>query len=126
MTPSLPLKQFVRGGNAVFTLKSLKTNKHFTFKARQRDTAKPVFVSVLTDSGFEFLGVIDGDHYRTGMRSKFRETLQAQTFEWFWRHADALPSTCEFHHEGRCCTCGRRLTTPESLALGQGPDCASR
>ncbi len=127
MTPSLPLAQFVQAGNAIFTLKSLKTSKHLTFKARRPAPTKPVFVSALTDSGYEFLGVIDQNGFRVGQRSKFRDdSIQAQTFAWFWRHADALPATCEFHHEGRCCTCGRRLTTPESLALGQGPECSKR
>lgn len=30
------------------------------------------------------------------------------------------------HHEGRCCRCGRRLTVPESIEAGIGPECAGR
>jgi hypothetical protein len=29
-------------------------------------------------------------------------------------------------HEGRCCVCGRRLTVPESIESGIGPECAGR
>jgi Family of unknown function (DUF6011) len=29
-------------------------------------------------------------------------------------------------HEGKCGRCGRRLTTPESVELGIGPDCAEQ
>ena len=127
MTPSIPLVDFVKGGNAIFTLKSKSTGSHLTFKARRRDDKGPTFVSALTNGGYEFLGVIDDNGYRTGYRSKFKpDSTQAVAFSWFWRNAAALPAVCEFHHEGRCCCCGRRLTDPESIAKGVGPDCESR
>lgn len=125
MTPSIPLVDFVKGGNSTFTLKSKNTGKHFTFRAKKKE-AGPVFVSVLTGTGFEFLGVIDESGYRTGFKSKFKaDSCQATAFSWFWRNAASLPPTCEFHHEGRCCRCGRRLTDPESLAKGIGRECES-
>ena len=30
------------------------------------------------------------------------------------------------HHEGRCGRCGRKLTVPESIESGFGPECAGR
>jgi hypothetical protein len=37
-----------------------------------------------------------------------------------------LPKGLKVHHEGRCCRCGRKLTVPESIETGLGPECASR
>ncbi len=33
---------------------------------------------------------------------------------------------CRLLVEGRCCICNRRLTTPDSIRLGIGPECRSR
>jgi hypothetical protein len=39
---------------------------------------------------------------------------------------DVLGKTLEVWHEGRCGRCGRKLTVPESIAAGLGPECAGR
>lgn len=39
---------------------------------------------------------------------------------------DVLGSSLEVWHEGRCGRCGRKLTVPESIAAGLGPECAGR
>lgn len=36
---------------------------------------------------------------------------------------DVLGSSLEVWHEGRCAKCGRKLTVPESIASGFGPEC---
>ena len=36
----------------------------------------------------------------------------------------ALPKTVEVWHEGICGRCGRKLTVPESVERGLGPECA--
>jgi hypothetical protein len=33
---------------------------------------------------------------------------------------------CEVYHEGRCGRCNRKLTVPESIETGLGPECASK
>lgn len=38
----------------------------------------------------------------------------------------ALPPGYSLQESRACIRCGRKLTTPESLALGLGPECASR
>jgi hypothetical protein len=40
--------------------------------------------------------------------------------------AQALPPGYSIQESRACIRCGRKLTTPESLALGLGPECASR
>lgn len=39
---------------------------------------------------------------------------------------DVLGHLTEVWHEGRCGRCGRKLTVPESIAQGLGPECAGR
>jgi hypothetical protein len=39
------------------------------------------------------------------------------------RREGILGATLEFWHEGRCGRCGRRLTVPDSIASGYGPEC---
>lgn len=121
----LPPATFVTAGLAHFTIQSKKTGKHFTYRANSKNKTKPTFVSVLTDTGYEFIGIILSDGFRPGVRSTFARTAPpVQAFQWFWDHVGKLPASCEFKHAGRCCRCGRRLTTPESLARGVGEECA--
>jgi hypothetical protein len=35
----------------------------------------------------------------------------------------SLPEGYKIQHEGKCCRCGRTLTTPESIERGIGPEC---
>jgi hypothetical protein len=50
-------------------------------------------------------------------------------FGWVKARTDAgkaFPEKVEFWTEGRCCTCGRRLTNPKSIDALEGPVCAGR
>lgn len=42
------------------------------------------------------------------------------------KHPNVSGSSLEVWHEGRCGACGRKLTVPESIAAGLGPECAGR
>lgn len=56
------------------------------------------------------------------------DDVRARGFAWFWRtlNGGTFPATFEFWHEGRCAACARRLTVPQSIATGFGPECAER
>lgn len=134
-------EDFILSGNAYFTALSTKTGKRYTYRV-----AKPKeppgsgheiwFVSVLkgqnneTDYGYigEILLIGGIFKYRRGRKcwESFYSTSDA--FEWLWQQItfrtrpDVHPSV-ELWHEGRCCKCGRKLTTPESVEAGIGPEC---
>jgi hypothetical protein len=129
--------RFLLAGNAHATFVSLETGVRFTFhvvlaKAKPGDTRPaPHFVSVLTGPDhYEFLGTIFGSKiYTHGRRSRIGENATSEkAFAWIWRKlSQGLPlDGCEVHHEGRCGRCGRRLTVPESILSGLGPECASK
>lgn len=124
--------QFLLAGKAVVTLRSRKTGVHFTYRIRRRDEV--FFVSLLAGSDnvndYQFIGTLfDRCRFRHSPKSRIGEGAPAvKAFKWMIEHLNrqVLPCTLEIWHEGRCGRCGRRLTVPESIATGIGPDCAGR
>jgi len=124
--------QFMLAGNALFTLENAETGNRFTFKVRKPDETKPHFVSVLTggdnERDYSFLGTIfDGGKYRHGRRSKISAAApSAKAFDWLLRQLSLrrdLPPQVRVCHCGKCGRCGKRLTVPESVDTGFGPEC---
>ena len=135
MTEAEKVLRFALAGNATFTIASLKTGTRFTYKMRQSEDGMVWFVKVLTgadnESDYTFLGTI-GRFTRSFCKSPKSPIAEIApsvlAFVWFWSKITAghLPVTLEFFHEGRCGRCGRKLTVPESIMTGLGPECASR
>lgn len=133
--------KFILAGNAIFTITSFKTGKRFTFKVNKKKTPghRQVaiwFVRVLTGSDncndFEYLGTIFGDtlEYVHGKKSRIGKNAPAnKAFRWTYRNLKAekdISNQCSIHHEGKCGRCGRRLTVPESIESGFGPECIGK
>lgn len=127
--------EFILGGNATFTIRSKKTGKHFTYKITQK--VDPVsqeqkdlfFVGVLTGtdntSSYTYLGTINHGTYRHGIKSSIGPgTPCAQAFKWFMENISS-PNVDVFH-AGRCGKCGKKLTTPDSIEKGFGPECCKK
>lgn len=127
--------RFMFGGNAVFTLRSAKTGTRFTYRIRQKDDASPFFASVLTgqnnETDYDYLGFIPQDT-RDRLIAGGKGKPGAPSFKALgWTIAQIaqkarIPEDLEVYHEGRCCACGRKLTTPESILSGIGPECAKK
>lgn len=124
-------KAFVLAGRAEFSLRSKKTNKHYTFSVRKDKRPESVYKYVHVERHEQsplYLGVIiNNTHF---YRDKKRpDTPAHKAFNWFWYHAllhDEQWSKCEMYHLGRCAKCHRRLTDPDSIRTGLGPICAGR
>jgi len=130
--------RYSTAGNATITLKSMKTNTRFTYKIqkpKEINSKSPVsfFVKLMNgpdnNNDFQYLGCIYTDNnYRLGKKSKITATApSAIAFNWFWNHViknkHLPPNSIEVWHEGTCCRCGRKLTVPESISDGIGPEC---
>lgn len=129
---------FLLAGNAHVTFQSRRTGTRFTYRVRQAPARHydqrrpPHFVAVLTGSdnenGYSYLGCIyDRTRYAHGRKSYVaKDAPSAVAFAWVWRKlmAGEMHPELGVWHEGRCGKCGRRLTTPESIAIGLGPTCA--
>lgn len=128
--------KFITAGKAVFTVKSLKSGEHITFKVKK--SKKPAgpshFVTVRDDAdgigSYSYLGVLwNGAEFNHGVRSLLaHDSKYANAARWLFSNLkqNQLPARCEFWHEGKCGRCGRALTHPESIASGIGPECKSK
>ena len=57
------------------------------------------------------------------------EAPSARGFAWFFGQVTSgadLSDKAEVRHEGRCGKCARKLTTPESVDTGFGPECSDQ
>jgi hypothetical protein len=129
-------KQFFLGGNATFTVESGKTGRHMTFKIRQPDERAPFLLSAMTGTDntrhFTYMGKLDamtGTIIPTKGTKLGTESEQWKVASWalgkVWQGQNPVGQS-KIRHEGKCGCCGRKLTTPESLDRGIGPECWSR
>ncbi len=125
-------KDFILGGNATFTVQNNK-GVHYTFKARQPKPEMPFFLSLLTgpdnETSYTYMGTIGaktGDVYLTAKSKYSNDSLPVRVARFALRcvwGVQTLPEGYQIRHEGKCGRCGRKLTTPESLDRGIGPEC---
>jgi len=132
---------FFTGGHAVFTLKSLKTEQHFTYRIDQPKDGIILFAKVLSNgdntnwdnqtylghSNFASIAGCDVLQFVPGRKGQRGAALDA--LNWAFRRLTMtgnIPEDLEIRHEGRCCRCGRALTHPDSIDTGIGPECAKK
>lgn len=130
--------EFMTSGNATFTLKSLKTGTRFTYKVIAGTAAPIYFIKVLygrdNTSDYKDMAILsskDGEFPKLLPRaeSKFNSetpSFKAFSFVFFNALVKIHMNNLEIWHEGRCCRCGRKLTVPESVESGIGPECATK
>lgn len=145
-------RRFALAGNATFTVVSKKTETRFTYRVQApkldregnpvgKEQADVRFVSVLTgscnESSYTYVGNIflkdrNGQPCLTflpGKKSPInRDAPSVKAFDWTFRVVLAGPGSdlAEIHHSGTCGRCGRKLTVPESIETGLGPECAGK
>lgn len=132
------IKQFVLGGNAIFTLRSGKTGNHFTYHIVKSDMGNSDHLYKVhqlcgpdNTKDYRFIGLYWSDtdtfynaHYKDLPFNSMPQSMRAIVH--FLQHLDNIHPALEVYHEGRCASCGRRLTTPESIERGFGPECYKR
>ena len=139
-TPSQALR-FMLSGNATLTIVSTASGKRFTYKVSKAKEAnasglKPWFARRLSGGGeYEYIGFIperDGgpESYIVPKRdAEPSDEAAGRALGWTLRTLlaaagdDAMPAALEVWHEGACGRCGRKLTDPESIESGYGPEC---
>ena len=121
----------------IVTLRSAKTGQHYTYKVTRPPgdgSARPWLVYVLNGPNnredYIYLGLLTPEaDWKHTAKSSVPVTAPAFLAFDFLAHAvlqqGRMPTTLEVFHEGKCGRCGRKLTTPESVARGIGPECAS-
>lgn len=124
-------KEFVLAGKAIFTIENPE-GKHYTFKIVRKDANAQYrinwFVNLLTGpdntSNYTYIGTLNPI---TGHLNAKNDSTPIRVAKWtlqiIYGHKQ-LPPGYKIHHEGKCCRCGRTLTTPQSCETGIGPECA--
>lgn len=125
---------FAFAGRATLTVESARTGARFTYRLEEGDKAGFHFVKVMSgsdnESDYQYLGHYRDTNYTHGRKSRISpDAPSAVAFAFLaqaLRRPGALPSQLLVWHEGRCGACNRKLTVPESIMTGLGPECRSR
>ena len=129
---------FIFAGRATVTIVSGRTGKRYTYKvAKAKDSDSMFFVSAMigsdNETDFAYLGFIKRPYraapcvLMAGKKGK-PDDVRFKGFAYVLERAcrDEMPGDAIVYHEGKCCRCGRKLTTPESISSGIGPECAKK
>lgn len=117
-------------GNATVTIKSEKTGNHYTYKVKKAEDKDLYFVSLLTGKDnnldYNYIGIYTRNKgFTTTAKTRLSKgCTPIQAVDFFFKRINNIPSGLKVYHEGKCCRCGRTLTTPESIEAGIGPECA--
>jgi len=127
--------EFMLAGKAIFTVRNEQTKNRFTFKIEHGKRSPNSFVKVLNGSdnetSYRYMGTIfaaDRQFVHTKNSPIGADAQSVKVFKWFWKalQENKLPPWVKVYHEGRCGRCGRKLTVPESVTSGYGPECQGR
>jgi len=122
------------GRNTFFSLKSLKTGKHFTYRVNKAEPKEgqsdTFFVSYLNGPdnwyNYQYLGIIVDGKFRTTAKSRAgADAPVAKAIAWTvtkLAEGEDISEDVQVWHEGKCGVCGAKLTHPDSIAAGYGPD----
>lgn len=120
---------FIRGGNATITI--VGKTARYTYRIRKAKDGDLFFVSLLTGSdnetAYSYIGCLtDVRGFWTTAKTQNPASAPVYGFGWVMQRlrANIMPTGMEIWHEGKCCKCNRKLTDPESIERGIGPECA--
>jgi hypothetical protein len=128
------IKEFVLGGNALITLESGKTGCHFTYKiTKSKNDENLYFIKNLRGSDnqndYVYVGCFFADTRQFVVEKSYRDKdvnswpKSIRAIRYLFNNLDDVPYLLHVFHNGKCCRCGRTLTTPESIRRGIGPEC---
>lgn len=147
-TDSREALHYILAGNAVFTLRSVSTQKRYTYRVQKVDDPKrpdTYFIKLLVgpdnNHSFAYMGMLYPKRKGIKVESTKKSLLSVSKSElmslapsfkaldfavnWMLVHPTITPKI-EVWHSGRCGRCGRTLTVPESVQAGIGPECAGK
>ena len=127
------IKDFLLGGKCECIIENIKTGNKFMYNITKNKTNDNMyFVNLVTGMGRVYCGYIlvkeDGEIlYNKGPKGNFAaDSIQIQALMYVLIHSDRLPQNVLVQHLGRCSRCRRKLTDPESIRRGLGPECAKK
>lgn len=137
---------YMFGGRATVTFRSLSSGTHYTFKLVAPRSEKEALKAGKCDhfnvsflfgqdnvNDYRYLGQVRGNKFSLTPASRQagynEQTPVYIAFQYAFSKlvADVPPADAKFEvwHEGKCGRCGRKLTVPESINTGFGPECVT-
>jgi hypothetical protein len=115
----------------------IEANKLAVAEGRLKDVVEPVFFVKLlnghdNEKNYCYIGIIRKTHglIHTGASQVSQNADSFKAFSWFIKAVQAvqnpeatMPAKLEVWHEDVCGRCGRKLTVPQSISDGFGPEC---
>jgi hypothetical protein len=126
---------YLHAGSATVTIRNRETGNRVTYKIKKHSEKDLWFVSYLygadNEADYRYLGtVFNKKEFRLTKKSHAdKGSIAFKAFDWVFRmvlFGRDLPECVEVWHEGRCGRCGRKLTVPESIESGYGPECIKK
>lgn len=143
------IRKYIEAGNAIVTIRSKVTTDRFTFKfvrpEEQPNRERPIWARLMmgsdNETNYSMMGTFWPNqdtggawHVRYAHYTKFLKVKEdansVKAAKWLFYRVyvcESVPAPlfdqAEIWHEGCCGRCGRRLTVPESIASGFGPEC---
>lgn len=128
------IKAFALAGKATISLQSGLTGMHYTYKiTKHKDKNDLYFINLLhgpdNEDDYQYIGCYyaDTEYFNPCKTWKERAVFSwppsLRAIKFFFEHINDIPDKLFVYHEGRCGKCGRKLTTPESIERGFGPEC---
>lgn len=127
--------EYITAGNATFTIETKKYDEGYTYKMVHdtRDKCEHRYkvyrmFGADNENDYTFIGIYykDTGTYKSKapkdnkplydrLLAAFLKMLHTENEPWY--------DTCKFYKSINCAVCGRKLTTPESIERGIGPEC---
>jgi hypothetical protein len=115
---------------AIFTLKSLKTGKDYTYQISRSEFKGTWYTHIKVENNYmEFKRI--GHYFKGNLYNKRQKvtTPTAIAIAYVLKlveagHIEWLDNNMELMHTGSCLVCGRTLTDANSIERGIGPTCS--
>lgn len=128
------IPEVVLAGNATITVQSGKTGAYYTYKVRQHDNDENLyFIRLLVgennEADYRYVGCYYADRKKFHPAKPWKDIViescppSIRAINFLLTRMYNPPEQLIVYHEGKCARCGRKLTTPESIERGLGPEC---
>lgn len=136
MTDSSIIYRYIHGKNGKVTLVNPNSNKaHSYVFARPADETRfpenTIFVYALHEGHRMYIGLLDGSGLRRTAASMFGEDTEAVKGARYVVNMANRQDLVDrkamlLYHSGRCCVCGRKLTSAKAMKDGVGKKCLKK
>jgi len=119
------LERFIYAGRANFTIEDKEFDTKLVVYVKENKTIPGLY---WVRSNEQFLGTIFQSRFIIKDNEQNRLNRKAHAFMRFFilMLTNRLPETIVVYHHGTCGRCRRKLTDPESITTGIGPECVKK